>query len=544
MNNIQFLLLLSLIITLAKVTCADNAEQFYLITVKDTTPKSHHKRQEVSSSVEATIDEIHNLIVENKDTFVNPEKLDELDEGDSQLKKRNIKYLMDYGSSNYVYQIATLEEGKSILYGYLNEKIVKFVMKLPNVISCNPDRTYKPATYDRSEILNETKWKDLEVSNATSSHLSLISQGIYDKSYFKYYDSKYYYPKKGGKGVDIYIFDTGFNFNHTEFSNTNEREVKCYFNVVKGKVIESTNEKYCFFESHTDNHGTLCATAAAGKTFGSAPQANIYGILINSYSSSNIVSGINFIIKNFMDSRKPIINFSFANIYDPAKLSSNDIEEYNLIDEFNKKGGLVFAGAGNYNMNVYDKELGRAVYPCVYNNTICVGGVANKKHNDLEDYSYFSNYESFPYSRSIMSNYGSEVDLYAPFFFYLSYKNSTNDKISREIIGTSLSSPLTAGVVATFISDNPDIKFTKESILELLQKLAHKNVIAKAPTPNYFLNNGKKSIYLNSHDDRCGVNFGNKKCKNNLCCSADGYCGELYQHCFENCQQGFGICYN
>jgi len=562
MNNIRVLLLLSFIITLVKVTCADNVEQFYLITVKDTTPKSHHKRQEVSSSVEATIDAIHNLIVENKDTFVNPEKLDELDENDAQLKKRNMEYVIDYGSSNYVYQIATLNSGRSILYGYLNEKIVKSVMKLPNVISCNPDKTYKPDSYNESEIISESEIKNYNFNTAFSSHLSLISQGIYDKSYFKYYDSNYYYPKKGGKDVDIYIFDVGFNFNNSEFSDT-ERKAKCILNIKNGKLVaynDNNDVKSCFSESMND-HGTLCATVAAGKTQGAAPNANVYGVLMNTYDGGNVISGMRHIMDNYMVSGKKVIfNFSFShedNTIDnkPSKLKEKikdennkeyDKSEHDMIDEFVQKGGILFSSAGNEGMNVYDNEVGRAKYPCVYNNTICVGGFANKQMKE-SDYSYFSNSESIPYSLSQWSNYGKGVDIYAPFYFYLSYQNSSD---YEEITGTSMGSPLTAGVAATLWSEFPDEldkdskALKKDSMLKLLQNLAHKNVITKAPTPNYLLNNGRKIISLTSNNDRCGVNFGNKKCKNNLCCSADGYCGELYQHCFENCQQGFGKCYN
>ncbi|OUM66417.1 carbohydrate-binding module family 18 protein [Piromyces sp. E2] len=550
-RKINLFFILSFILTIIKFSYAENlnGEQFYIITVKDSEPKNHNKRQEISSNVESTIEEIHNLIVENIDTYDNQEKIEELVDKDNQLKKRDTDYLLDYGSSNFVYPIAK-KDGERILYAYLTEELAATVKNLPNVKSCIKDVKYEPtsASYDLNKIKKDTKWKGVEVREHAPSHLSLISQGEYDPSFINEYDDNYYFPQSGGKGIDIFVFDTGFDFSHEEFSNTDERIVKCIFNVTDAKLIETNNELVCYGQDRSD-HGTVCATAAAGKDSGAASKANIYGVLFNEYSYGNSIAAMDYLLrKKIMKPHRAVFNLSYMSYgesYDnhPEKYYEKDeeIEYYNIIT---KAGGIIFTSAGNFGIDVNDVKKDQAVYPCVLNSTICIGGIENDQGGDRDDYSSFKEI-AIPYTRHLESGYGEEVDLYAPYHTIMSYIDvDGNRQTDVTVSGTSLSCPIAAGVAATIMSDKyGTTRFTKDTLVKYLKSIAQKNVLGRVEVPNYFLNNGKKEVYSkNNIYNGCGEKYNYRRCPDNLCCSADGRCGEKYEYCAKGCQIEYGSC--
>jgi len=45
-----------------------------------------------------------------------------------------------------------------------------------------------------------------------------------------------------------------------------------------------------------------------------------------------------------------------------------------------------------------------------------------------------------------------------------------------------------------------------------------------------------------AYAERCGPDYGNKKCTNNECCSKWGYCGTSEKHCSSGCQSKYGRC--
>ncbi|ORX53750.1 hypothetical protein BCR36DRAFT_216688, partial [Piromyces finnis] len=114
-------------------------------------------------------------------------------------------------------------------------------------------------------------WKNVRIKRNTDLHLSLISQGKFNSYSFENYDTNYYYPKSSGKGVDIYILDSDFNFNQSEYFNSNERETKCLGIFRNGTLVKSED---CSMPN--DPHGELVADAVGGIKHGVAERANIY----------------------------------------------------------------------------------------------------------------------------------------------------------------------------------------------------------------------------------------------------------------------------
>jgi len=130
--------------------------------------------------------------------------------------------------------------------------------------------------YNKNKILSETGWKDLSIETNASSHLSLLSQGIFNEQLNNKYDKNYYYPASAGKGVEVFMFDNGFNFNLDEFSEI-EANIEAFIGKdgvknVSDKAKELGIEESILRKDYRDpekqsipDHGTLTSIAVAGK---------------------------------------------------------------------------------------------------------------------------------------------------------------------------------------------------------------------------------------------------------------------------------------
>jgi len=563
MKNMKLILLMSIIITLlitssnAKKTASlikeknnikQDHEKFYMVFINkfssssSSSSEKHDKRQENEEFIDSMVDEIHNLIIGNKDTYLDQEKFERIEQHDSQLKKREespVHYLEDYGDSSYVYPIFS-DDDKTILYAYLSDALKEVVEAMPQVSSVRPPTAYEPDTadYNEEDIMKETKWNHLDVQNNSSLHLSLISQGRYDHDLIGEYDTNYYYPSSAGHDIDIFVFDGGFNFKHSEFSNTNDRTAKCVVHIMDGKVADPPNPEYCYSsEVSEESHGSKVATVAGGLTYGVARKANIYGVLMETYDNVNAIAGLKYIKDHLFRPGKAVFNFSFGGYTTFKNFTEN--EEYQsfqkLINEMSNEGAVFFSSAGNANLNTYDIEKDQIKDPCSFENEICVGGIGN-----LDS-------DSTTYTKYKYSNYGKNVDIYAPYHALVGFQDKYFDNWVDNIRGTSFSTPIAAGVAATIMSENPTVTFNSKSMLLHLYKLGERNIVQGIPEdhPNVFINNGKHIVYSKNNEyNGCGVHSGNNKCGENECCSIDGHCSSDENVCksSEGCQKQFGRC--
>ncbi|OUM59375.1 carbohydrate-binding module family 18 protein [Piromyces sp. E2] len=519
-------------------------EDFYLLKVKDPSSKNR-KRQEISDTVDATISEIHNLIMDNIDTYKNVTVLQEMEETANILRKRNTESSTTT-ESPLVYPISSYNE-KTILYSYLSGELLKKVLSMSNIVGFEKNFIYEKEEeiYNREDILEDTKWNDFKVRKNSPLHLSLISQGKYDDEIIDQYDDNYYYQKKGGKGISMFIFDDGFRFDYKEFSNSN-RITKCLIGVDQGNIYEVESEMHCGSTNYTtDNHGTKVATIAGGRFHGVADNINIYGVVLNDFSSASIVSALTYIKDKMFVPHKTIFNFSFGG-FDYINIPSDESDEkkyyrkieQELINEMSNDGAIFVASAGNSNRKVYDTKRNVIHIPSGFDNVIAVGGVSSTDKDVINR----------RLKRAPNSNSGKLVDIHAPYDVTISYK-CHNDTIIKDnrVSGTSFSSPIVAGVAAVIMSDNKKIQFNSESMLKYLLNISQKNVISDdGGSANNFINNGKHIVYSqNNIYYGCGIFSGNKHCGENECCSKDGFCDESgsdYCSIDEGCQIEFGIC--
>jgi len=529
-------------------------ERFYLIHVSDydsdsgdyfgdynstseSTNNNYRKRQEITNNVEAAISEIHNLIVSNYDTYQNITILEEMDEYNKSLRKRHPEdHINQYGESSFVYPVANVN-GKTILFSYLTGNLLETVMTLPNIVDYEERIVYHEedgSYYKNSDIINYTNWSSVGVTTNAPNHLSMISQGKYDSDLIGKYDTNYYYPQSAGKGIDVYIFDNGFNFNHPNFSNTSSRTAKCILKVEKGKLTK-LNSKTCYNKNSND-HGTKVATIVGGIYDGVAKNANLYGVEMSEYSTENMDAALSYIYSNMFRANKSVINFSFGGFYsaEGRKIFKSQQE---LINKFISKGAVFVASSGNTNALVYNSATGTAHMPSQLNNVISVGGVASKETKDF----------SYNLKKADKSNYGNGIDIFAPYTVKITYYTKDNKEISSNSSGTSFSSPIVAGVSSLIMGENTSTFFDTETMIEYLNKIGQKDRITNltSNTKNLFLNNGKHIVYsMNKVYKGCGIHSGLEGC-GKYCCLDDGYCYQTsnsFCKTSNGCQKDFGYC--
>ncbi|ORX59276.1 hypothetical protein BCR36DRAFT_90245 [Piromyces finnis] len=97
--------------------------------------KRQVEKDDKKDTVNEVIKQIHNLIINNKDTYKNPKILEELanNTNKKELKKRsNNKYR---NQSKYINQISSSKD-YTVISVLLSEQLLKEVETIPNIISC------------------------------------------------------------------------------------------------------------------------------------------------------------------------------------------------------------------------------------------------------------------------------------------------------------------------------------------------------------------------------------------------------------------------
>jgi len=491
-------------------------DNYYMIFVNNGNINNLKKREETDKLINEFVNEIQNLIVENKETYEDPIKLAEI-ENSARFRKRSDD---NSDTPSLVYSVSTVDDS-TVLYAYLSGNIAAKVENLDYVESLSPDSYTELATgYNIDDIKNETNWKDVSVKEYTYMHLSLLSQGNFSLKHIGEYDYNYYFPSSAGQDVDIVIMDSGFNFNYSEYSNKENRITECKVYIKDGEKIEITDGNCKTKDQNTRFHGECVSDAAGGLDRGVASNANIYGVQldvsVNSIKDIDILGGLKYISEHLVRPNKTIINLSFGKYFSYTNKTDELIHYEKLINEITDKGGIIISAAGNRNSATVSELSEEAFYPCSFENVICVGGV------DVMDPSV-----SNEYKKANDCNYGDNIDIYAPYDMDLLIQQSNGQEVEISVEGTSFSSPLVVGVAATLISEHPEMEFNTSKMLNYLTDLGLKDVIKgiSKGKGNVFVNNGKHIVY--SSDDvyyGCGVLSGNRGCSSNEICSDEGFC--------------------
>ncbi|MFJ3516632.1 MULTISPECIES: S8 family peptidase [unclassified Streptomyces] len=251
-------------------------------------------------------------------------------------------------------------------------------------------------------------------------------------------------PEGNGAGVNVYVLDTGIDYNHTEFGGPDATRATFGFDAVG----DGRNGADC------QGHGTHVASTVAGKTYGVAKKANLVSVRVLGCDGkgeySGMIAGLDWVAKN---AKQPaVLNGSLG----------GDLSEAlnKAATALSDAGVLPVLAAGN---SAKDACL---VSPASAERVLTVAA-----SNQWDEETSFS-------------NMGTCVEVYAPGEAIVSAKLGGG---SVALDGTSMASPHVAGVAALYKAKNPDA--TPGEIAEFIDDESTKDVLKSVSkgTPNQLL---------------------------------------------------------
>ncbi|XP_011410142.1 PREDICTED: proteinase T-like [Amphimedon queenslandica] len=273
-----------------------------------------------------------------------------------------------------------------------------------------------------------------------------------------------YNPKGNGKGVDVYILDTGIRYTHDEFQG---RAKYVGYDAIDELVKTNSPKKGL----DCNGHGTHCAATVGGKTYGVAKGVALYSARVLDCTGTGSIGGIldamNYIIKKRKTSgtsRRAVFSMS---------LGVKKNKGFNLAVNNAVKAGIVVASASGNQMSD----------SCMYSPgsaELSISVAASSKTDESASF----------------SNIGLCTDIYAPGYDILSAGHDC-DSCTASKSGTSMACPHVAGYAAIVLGLNgqyspSDVK--KEMIKVSSKKKINMNEMTASlatMTPNRLLYVGK-----------------------------------------------------
>jgi len=266
-------------------------------------------------------------------------------------------------------------------------------------------------------------------------------------------------PDRGftGKGVHIYVQDTGIRSTHRDFGG----RVVPTIDLTSGDLVECNGARSCAQDKQ--GHGTHCAGTAGGETYGVASKASLHAVKTLGDSGSGSRSW-----------QYKAMDWVTTTGRRPAVLSMSlggkgaDSGYTSVINAATKAGVIVVVAAGNDNSDACNFS------PAFAAKAITVGATDSSNR------------------RASYSNYGRCNNIMGPGSSIVS-ASSSSDSGSRSLSGTSMACPHVSGGAALLLQSNPRLK--SADILASMRSTARVGLISdlKSGDPNEFLWVGKSS---------------------------------------------------
>jgi len=223
-------------------------------------------------------------------------------------------------------------------------------------------------------------------------------------------DGLYSYPDTAdGRGVTVYVIDTGIYIGHNEFG---------------GRAVWGTNT----IDSKTTDghgHGTHCAGTVGGTTYGMAKNVKLVAVKVlsdqGSGSTQGVIDGISWSVRNRVG---PAVGSMSLGGGKSAAMNSAVANAVN-------QGLLMVVAAGNDNRDACNYS------PASAPEAITVAASDNRD------------------TKATFSNFGTCVDLFAPGVAVTASWIGSPSAINT-ISGTSMACPHVSGQVAKFLETFPD----------------------------------------------------------------------------------------
>ncbi|KAI9137172.1 peptidase S8/S53 domain-containing protein [Paraphysoderma sedebokerense] len=295
-----------------------------------------------------------------------------------------------------------------------------------NLGACNASAMYLTAAMAKQlEGDKSVMWIEKEVEMKTFADVEVNGRILYNLDLLDgQLNNRFTIPDQAGLGVDIYVLDTGIFAGHSEFQG-------------RGQLLAD------FAGGNIGNgdlniHGTHVSGTAAGTRAGVAKNADIFGVRVlgenGGGSSLTVAQGIEFVVNTVQRTGRPsVINMSLGG----AASTAVDAAVRRAVNA----GIPVVVAAGNENQNACGGSPSREPLAI----TVGASDVDNK-------------FASF-------SNFGECVDIIAPGVQIASAANTEADQFTR-LSGTSMASPLVAGVVATLLSTGVPAEQVRDKLVQ------------------------------------------------------------------------------
>lgn len=244
-------------------------------------------------------------------------------------------------------------------------------------------------------------------------------------------DQRFFNRISQGKDTLVYVVDTGIDVSHPEFQG------RAVWGV---NTVDNTN-------TDCNSHGTHVAGTIGSATYGVAKQSVLVAVKVlgceGGGSMSSVIKGLEFVMNDFSNKNKPaIINMS---------LGGGQSNALNQVSAALTKAGVhVVVAAGNENQDAC------LTSPASEESVMTVGAIT--KNGEMASF----------------SNWGKCVDILSPGTEILSTIPGGKTTIMQ---GTSMASPLVAGVYSLILSENP--KFSPDTMKRVVNTTCVKDIITK-----------------------------------------------------------------
>jgi subtilisin family serine protease len=233
----------------------------------------------------------------------------------------------------------------------------------------------------------------------------------------------------GGEGVDIYVLDSGVRGSHQAFAGRVE------------PGFDAFGESMQLNDCHS--HGTHVSSTALGVGLGVATKARLVPVRVLDCGGKgtlmSLASGTAFVIDNMAKrpKRRAVVNLSIQS-------AANDEIDV-MVRRMYNAGAMVVVAAANFNSDACNYSPAREP------KAITVGGTSRDD------------------SKLSSSNFGRCIDLYAPGDEIVG-ASSFSDTGTTTKRGTSMASPLVAGLLALILEEFPNL--TNQEIERILKEAA------------------------------------------------------------------------
>lgn len=266
-------------------------------------------------------------------------------------------------------------------------------------------------------------------------------------------------PLATGKGVHIYILDTGIRETHSEFAGRIGTGANCVDQSSENNVICSEEIK----PIDDNGHGTHVAGTAAGTCYGAAKESIIHPVKVvgasgdGSYSA--LIAGLDW-VRSDLQRQEQALGYRPPAIVSMSLGGGTSKALDDAVNQLVREMGVpaVVAAGNNFKSDACTSTPASAEKSIV---------VASTDQTD---------------NASDFSNIGPCVDIWAPGTSVTS-ASADSDDATQVLSGTSMATPLVSGIVAMILEKNPSA--SPDQVLEILKDAAVQLNFEPGTTPDF-----------------------------------------------------------